>query len=145
EIVNLALEEPDLSPSELARRSYFRAIAASSNSATWLRTLSRSFGSAITSGVSPARLRRGSTGTPALWRRAIARRERPPPAIGIDAKSCSEFRAEEVPLLIIYPPGQGKLPPWLRRTNVWRRVTSHARRAKRLRKWTTQRGAVSLR
>src|SRR5262249_10988288 len=64
------------------RLSSFRAVAASSNSATWLRTLSRSSGSAITSGVSPTRLRRGATGTPALWRRAIARRERPPPAIG---------------------------------------------------------------
>jgi len=26
--------------------------------------------------------------------------------------------------LIIDPPGQGQLPPWQRRTNVWRRVTS---------------------
>src|SRR5262249_16488526 len=33
-----------------------------------------------------------------MYEIAIARRERPPPAIGIDAKSCSEFRAEEVPL-----------------------------------------------
>jgi hypothetical protein len=38
-------------------------------------------------------------------RRAIARRESPPPAIGIDAKSRSEFRAE-VPLLIVDPPGR---------------------------------------
>src|SRR5262249_4303794 len=143
EIVNLALEEPDLSPSELARRSYFRAIAASSKSATWLRTLSRSFGSAITSGVSPTRLRRGATGTPALWRRAIARRERPPPAVGIESKSCSEFRTEEVPLLIIDPPGQGQLPPCLRRTNVWLRVTSPPRRAKRPRRGKLQRGAIS--
>ena len=34
-----------------------------------------------------ARLRRGATGTPALLRRAIARRASPPPAIGIEAKS----------------------------------------------------------
>jgi hypothetical protein len=34
----------------------------------------------------------------------MARRERPPCAVGIDAKSCSEFRAEEVPLLTIHPP-----------------------------------------
>src|SRR5262249_7561064 len=59
----------------------------------------------------PTRLRRGATGTPALLRRAIARRERPPPAVGIESKSCSEFRAEEVPLLIIDSPGQGQLPP----------------------------------
>jgi hypothetical protein len=52
-------------------------IAASSKSAIWLRTLSRSSGSAISSGVSPTRLRRGATGTPALLRRAIAKRERP--------------------------------------------------------------------
>src|SRR6516164_7041626 len=65
--------------------------------------------------------------------RAIARRERPPPAIGIEAKSCSEFRAEEVPFLIIDPRGQGQLPPWLRRTNVWLRVTNSARWARRLR------------
>src|SRR5262249_28481167 len=63
----------------------------------------------MTSGVNPTRLRRGATGTPALWRRAIARRESPPPAIGIESKSCSEFRAEEVRLLIIDPPGQGQL------------------------------------
>src|SRR5262245_65999804 len=73
-------------------------------------------------------------GTPALLRRAIARRERPPPAVGIESKSCSEFRAEEVPLLIINPPGQGQLPPWLRRTNIWLRVTSPARGAKRPRR-----------
>ena len=36
----------------------------------------------------------------------------------------SYLRAEEVPALIIDPPGQGQLPPWQRRTNVWRRVTS---------------------
>src|SRR5262249_25331598 len=111
-----------------ARRSSFGAIAASSNSATWLRTLSCSSGSAITSGVSPTRLRRGATGTPALWTRAIARRERPPCAVGIESRPCSEFRAEEVPLLIVEPPGQ----EWLRRTNVWRRVTNPARGAKRL-------------
>jgi hypothetical protein len=46
-------------------------------------------------------VRRGTTSTPALLRRAIARRERSPAAIGIEAKSCSEFRAEEVPLLIL--------------------------------------------
>jgi hypothetical protein len=62
-----------------------------------LRTLSRSSGSAITSGVSPTRLRRGSTGTPALLRRAIAMRERPR-AVGIEAKSCSEFKTWEAPL-----------------------------------------------
>jgi uncharacterized membrane protein YeaQ/YmgE (transglycosylase-associated protein family) len=45
-------------------------------------------------------LRRGATGTPALLRRATARRERPPCAIGIEAKSGSEFR---VPLLIFDP------------------------------------------
>src|SRR5262249_52966944 len=93
--------------------------------------LSRSSGSAITSGVSPTCLRRGATGTPALLRRAIARRESPPPAIGIESRSCSEFRAGEVPLLIIDPPGQGQLPPWLRRTNIWLRVTSPPRGAKR--------------
>jgi hypothetical protein len=60
--------------------------------------------SAISSGVSPTRLRRGATGTPALFRHAIARRVRPPCAIGIEAKSCSEFRAEEVLLLILGPP-----------------------------------------
>jgi hypothetical protein len=60
--------------------------------------------SAISSGVSPTRLRRGATGTPALFRRAIAGRVRPPCAIGIEAKSCSEFRAEEVLLLILGPP-----------------------------------------
>src|SRR5215471_15467290 len=127
------------------RLSSFRAIAASSKSVIWLRTLSRSSGSAITSGVSPARLRRGATGTPALLRRAIARRERPPPAIGIEAKSRSEFRAEEVPLLIVDPPGQGRLPPWLRRTNVWLRVTSPPRRAKRPRrsKFTGGGGTIS--
>src|SRR5262249_52225836 len=54
-------------------------------------------------------------------------------AVGTESKSCSEFRAEEVPLLIVDPPGQGQLPPWQRRTNVWLRVTSPARRAKRLR------------
>ena len=48
---------------------------------------------------------------PALWRRAIARRERPPRAVGIEAKSCAEFRAEAVPLLIIDLPGRGNLPP----------------------------------
>src|SRR5262249_43531905 len=78
-------------------------------------------GAATTAGVRPTRRRRGATGTPALLRRAIARRKGPPPAIGIDAKSCSEFRAEEVPLLIIDRPAG---PPWLRRTNVWLRVTS---------------------
>ena len=89
-------------------QSSFKAIATSSKSVIWLRTLSRSSGSAITSGVSPTRLRSGATSTPALSRRAIARRERPP-AIGIEAKSCSEFRAEEVPLLIVDPSGQGQL------------------------------------
>jgi hypothetical protein len=39
-------------------------------------------------------------------RRAIARRERPPCAIGIDAKSCPGVRAEEVPLLIFDPPAR---------------------------------------
>src|SRR5262249_13619164 len=100
----------------------------------WLRTLSRAPGPAISSGVSPPRLRRGTTGTPAPLRRAIARRESPPPAIGIESKSCSEWRAEEVALLIIDPPGQGQLPPCLRRTNVWLRVTSPPRRAKRPRR-----------
>src|SRR5262249_42512216 len=33
----------------------------------------------------------------------------PPPAAGIESKSCSEFRTEEVPLLIIDPPGQAQL------------------------------------
>jgi hypothetical protein len=102
-------------------------------SAIWLRTNSRSSGSAISSGVTPTRLRRGATGTPALLRRAIARRERPPCAIGIEAKSRSEFRAEAVPLLILEPPAAAIVTPWLRRTNVWRRVTSPARGAKRLR------------
>ena len=32
-----------------------------------------------------------------------------PPAVGIESKSCSKFRTEEVPLLIIDPPGQGQL------------------------------------
>src|SRR5262245_48207176 len=31
---------------------------------------------------------------------------RPPPAIGIEAKSCSEFRAEEVPMFILERPGR---------------------------------------
>src|SRR5262249_58953610 len=88
-------------------------------------------GSAISSGVNPTRLRRGATGTPAALRRATARRERPPCAIGIESKSSSEFRAEEVPLLIVDPPGQGQLLPWLRQTNVWLRVTSPARGAMR--------------
>ncbi len=48
---------------------------------------------------------------PELWRRAIARRERPPRAVGIEAKSFAEFRAEAVPLLIIDLPGRGNLPP----------------------------------
>src|SRR5262249_25523521 len=82
---------------------------------------------------SPLQVRGYGTQSPlrstALSRRAIARRERPHPAIGIDAKSCSEFRAEEVPLLIIDRPAG---PPWLRRTNVRRRVTSLERLAKRL-------------
>src|SRR5262249_18305011 len=60
------------------------------------RTLSRSSGLAITSGVSPARLSRGATGTPWLFRRAIAMRESPPCAVGIAAK------LEEVPLLIVH-------------------------------------------
>src|SRR5262249_52649984 len=84
-----------------------------------------------TSGVSPARLRRGATGTPALWRRATARRERLPCAVGIESRSCSEFRAEEVPLLIVDPPGHRQLLSWLRRTNVWLRVTSPTRGAMR--------------
>jgi hypothetical protein len=42
-------------------------------SAIWLRTLSRSSGSAISSGVSPTRSRRGATGTPAPSRRANLR------------------------------------------------------------------------
>ena len=54
----------------------------------------------ITSDVSPTRLRRGATGTPVLLRRATAKRERPPWAIGIDAKPGSEFSAEEAPLVI---------------------------------------------
>jgi hypothetical protein len=58
----------------------------------------------ISSGVSPARLRRGATGRPALLRRATASRERPPCAIGIEGKSGSEFRGEEVPLLILEAP-----------------------------------------
>src|SRR5262245_12198720 len=62
----------------------------------------------------------------------MARRERPPPAIGIESRSCSEFRAEELPLLIIDPPRQGQLLPWLQRTNVWRRVTSPGTEARRL-------------
>jgi hypothetical protein len=37
-------------------------------------------------------------------RRAIARRESPPCAIGIEAKPFSEFRAEELRLLIIELP-----------------------------------------
>src|SRR6478672_4802403 len=55
-------------------------------------------------------------GTPALLRRAIARRERPPPAIGIEARSCSEFRAEAVPLLIIDRPA-GRNCPRMASTN----------------------------
>ena len=66
----------------------------------WLRTLSRFSGSATSSDVSPTRLRMGATGTPALSRRSIARRVRPPCAIGSDAKSGSEFR---VPLFILIP------------------------------------------
>ena len=54
-------------------------------------------------------LRRGTTGTPALWRRAIARRERPP-RVGIESRSCSEFRAEEVLLLILEPSAGTILP-----------------------------------
>jgi hypothetical protein len=54
--------------------------------------------------VNPTRLRRGATGTRALLRRAIAKRERPRCAIGIEAKSCFEFRAKDVPLLILDPP-----------------------------------------
>jgi hypothetical protein len=46
----------------------------------------------------PQAEQRGATG------RGIARRERPRCAIGIEAKSCSEFRAEAVPLLILEPP-----------------------------------------
>ena len=42
-----------------------------------------------------------ATGTPALSRRAMTRRERPPCAVGTEAKSCSELGAEEVPLLIL--------------------------------------------
>jgi hypothetical protein len=91
----------------IKKRRLFASGSASSKSAIWLRTLSRSSGSAISSGVSPTRLRRGATGTPALLRRAIAWRLRPPPAIGIEAKSGLEFRAEAVPLLIIDPPGRG--------------------------------------
>src|SRR4051794_28739789 len=91
-------------------QSSFRAIAASSKSVIWLRALSRPSGSAISSGVSPARLRRGATGTPALLRRAITRRARPACVIGSEAKSWSEFRAEELPLLILDPPGRGQLP-----------------------------------
>src|SRR5262249_32448892 len=98
-----------------------------------LRTLSRSSGSAIASGVSPARLRSGATSTPALLRRAIASLLRPPPAIGIEAKSCSEFRAEEVPMLILERPGR-QLPPRLRQTKIWRSVASLWTRAKRLRR-----------
>jgi hypothetical protein len=132
------IKQPDFARIVVARhvkprQSSFKAIAASSKSAIWLRTLSRSSGSAISSGVSPARLRRGATGTPALLRRASARRERPPCAIGIEAKSCSEFRAEEVPLLILDPPGKANLPRWQQGTNVWRRVTNLARVAMRLR------------
>ena len=48
-------------------------------------------------------LYRGAIGTPALFRSAIAKRERPPCAVGIDAKSCLEFTVEEVPLLTIHP------------------------------------------
>src|SRR5262245_3532605 len=48
----------------------------------------------ITSDVSHTRLRRGATGTPALWRRAIARQE-VPCAVGIESRSCSEFGAED--------------------------------------------------
>src|SRR5262249_19230123 len=114
------------------RQSSFRAIAAASKSAIWLRTVSRSSGSAIASGVSPTRLRRGATSTPALLRRAIASLLRPPPAIGIEAKSCSEFRAEELPILILERPGR-QLPPRLRQTKVWRSVASPRTRAKRLR------------
>jgi hypothetical protein len=86
------------------RQSSFKAIAASSNSLIWLCTLSRSSGSAITSAVSPTRLRRGPTGTPALLRRAIARRESPPCVIGIEPKPFSEFGAEELGLLILELP-----------------------------------------
>src|SRR5262249_18023388 len=65
-------------------------------------------------------LRRGATGTPAPSRRAIARRVRPPCAMGIEAKSCSEFRAE----VLILDPGRDNCRSWQQRTNVWHRVTS---------------------
>jgi hypothetical protein len=93
------VKQPDFAWIEIASQREANTVilesAASSKSAIWLRTLSRSSGSAISSGVSPTRLRRGATGTPALLRRAIARRERPPCAIGIEAKPRSEFRAED--------------------------------------------------
>ena len=54
----------------------------------------------------------------------MTRRERPC-AVGTEARSCLEFRAEKV---ILNP--VGGLPPWLRRTDVWRRLTNPTRGAK---------------
>src|SRR5262249_35674859 len=116
--------------------------------AIWLRTLSRSSGSAIISGVSPTCLRSGTTGTPALLRRAIARRERPPPAIGIEAKSCSEFRADEVPLLIIDPTRAGTIAT-MASTNKYLAQSNKSRTGgqsdQEAEKFTGQRGAISCR
>jgi hypothetical protein len=53
----------------------------------------------------------------------MARRASPPCAIGMEAKSTAECRAEDVSLLTFEPPA-ARQPPWLRRTNVWPRVTS---------------------
>ena len=57
--------------------------------------------------------------------------------IGIEAKSCSEFRAKALSLLILEPLPE-QLPPWQRRTNVWRTLTSPGCRPKRQRSaWPT--------
>src|SRR5262249_24567054 len=108
-------------------------------------TLSRWSGSAIISGVSPTRLRRGTTGTPATSRRATARREKPPCAIGVEAKVSSEINAVEVPLLILEPPAgeiaimtarphRGSVLDWRQRTKDWRKVSSRRVGVKRHKK-----------
>src|SRR5215831_16609626 len=70
---------------------------------------------------------------------------KPPPAIGIESKSCSEFRAEEVLLLILEPSAGTNIAAWQQRTNVWLRVTSPARGAKRPRGGKFNGSAVQFR
>ena len=82
-------------------------------------------------GDCPARVQ-PEPGASALLRRAIARRARPPCAIGVEAKSCSEFRAEAVVLPIFEPPGRANRHHGSERTKVWRRITSLGQGAKRL-------------